>query len=59
MYPLDVANTATCSQGVSPSACDRTLPMYEIWLAMFITNLVMTWAICPFTLFFYEADSDL
>ena len=59
MYPLDVANTKACSNSVSPSSCTSTLPMYDLWLAAFITNLVMVWAVCPFTLFFYEADSDL
>ncbi len=59
MYPLDVANTKACSQGVSPSSCTYTLPMYTLWLAIFIGNLVLVWAIIPFTLFLYEADSDL
>eukprot|EP00798_Chlamydomonas_sp_ICE-L_P025462 gene25462-11121_t len=58
MYPLDVANTAACSQNLSPSSCNFTLPMYQLWLGIFIANLVLVWAIIPFTLFFYEADSD-
>lgn len=55
----DVANKAACSLGVSPSACKYTLPMYQLWLAVFVGNLVLVFAIIPFTLFFYEADSDL
>lgn len=55
----DVANKAACSSGISPSACSYTLPMYTLWQAAFIANLVMVFAFIPFTLFFYEADSDL
>eukprot|EP00195_Chlamydomonas_chlamydogama_P008628 CAMPEP_0202892730 /NCGR_PEP_ID=MMETSP1392-20130828/2430_1 /ASSEMBLY_ACC=CAM_ASM_000868 /TAXON_ID=225041 /ORGANISM="Chlamydomonas chlamydogama, Strain SAG 11-48b" /LENGTH=199 /DNA_ID=CAMNT_0049576793 /DNA_START=160 /DNA_END=756 /DNA_ORIENTATION=+ len=58
MYPLDVANKAACAQDVAVSSCTYTLPMYEMWLAMFIANLVIVWAILPFTVFFYEADSE-
>jgi hypothetical protein len=125
----DIANKAACSSGISPSACKYTMPMYTLWMAAFVGNLVgpehhelhglvlqspsfvwwhagvqpssflvdrvdkrncehcrqhaghclnwsiqhlsilqfpltvvpqvMVFAICPFTLFFYEADSDL
>mmetsp|Transcript_6763 Transcript_6763/g.16842 ORF Transcript_6763/g.16842 Transcript_6763/m.16842 type:complete len:534 (-) Transcript_6763:748-2349(-) len=58
MFPLDVANKAACSQRVMISSCHYTLPMYQLWLAVFITNLVLVFAFIPFTLFFYEADSD-
>lgn len=58
MFPMDVANKAACSTGISPSACTYTLPMYTLWMAVFIMILVMVFAIVPFTLFFYEADSD-
>ena len=58
LFPLDVANTQACAQNVSPSACTYTLPMQSIWYGIFIGNLVLTFIIMPFTLFFYEADSD-
>lgn len=58
MFPLDVANQEACSSGVSPSACTYTLPMETLWNAVFIANLVLVFAIIPFTVFFYEADSD-
>lgn len=58
MFPLDVANTRACSTGVSPSACTLTLPMYTLWQAVFISGLVLAFAIIPFTMFYYEADSD-
>ncbi|MEW5318705.1 MAG: hypothetical protein WDW38_009903 [Sanguina aurantia] len=58
LFPLDVANTDACAQSVSPSSCKYTLPMKQLWWSVFIGNLVLVWAIIPFTLFFYEADSD-
>ena len=59
LYPLDIANVNACSSNFSPSACNYTLPTYQLWLAAFIMMLVLAYAILPFTLFFYEADSDL
>ncbi|KIZ02019.1 hypothetical protein MNEG_5943 [Monoraphidium neglectum] len=58
LFPLDVANRAACSFGVAESACVFTLPMRELWFAIFITNLVMVFFLIPFTMFFWEADSD-
>lgn len=58
MFPLDVANTNACSSSISPSACKYTLPMTQLWYAVFIANLVLVFLILPFTLFFYEGDSD-
>ncbi len=58
LFPLDVANTQACAQDISPSACTYTLPMTQLWYACFIANLVLVFPIIPFTLFFYEADSD-
>ena len=59
MYPLDIANKKACSNGFSPTACTYSLPMYTMWMAAFISILVLSLAVIPFTLFFYEADSDL
>ena len=58
MYPLDIANKKACSLSLSPTACTYTLPMYTMWLAAFISILALSYAVIPFTLFFYEADSD-
>ncbi|KAG2444566.1 hypothetical protein HXX76_001311 [Chlamydomonas incerta] len=58
LFPLDVANTQACAQNISPSACTYTLPMHQLWYAVFISNLVLVFLIIPFTLFFYESDSD-
>ena len=59
MFPLDVANNAACAASISPTSCTYTLPMAALWEAVFISNIVLVFAIIPFTLFFYEADSDL
>lgn len=58
LFPLDVANRAACAFGVAESACVFTLPMRQLWFAVFITNLVLTFFLIPFVMFFWEADSD-
>lgn len=58
MFPLDVANRRACSDNIVESACRLTLPMEKLWFAVFIINLCLVWAIIPFTVFFYEGDSD-
>ncbi|KAF8067363.1 LIMR family protein [Scenedesmus sp. PABB004] len=58
LFPLDVANRAACSSALVESSCVFTLPMRQLWQAVFIANLVMTFFFIPFTLFFYEGDSD-
>lgn len=58
LFPLDVANRAACRFDVVLSACELTLPMKELWYATFITSLVLVWFFIPFTMFFYEGDSD-
>jgi hypothetical protein len=32
--------------------------MQQMWQAAFITNLVLTFFFIPFTMFYYEGDSD-
>jgi LMBR1 domain-containing protein 1 len=59
MFPLDVANRAACNARLAESACTLTLPMKQLWFAVYITNLIFVWLVVPFTLFYYEADSDL
>lgn len=59
MFPLDVANRAACKASLVESSCTLTMDMEALWKAAFIMSLVLVFAIIPFTLFFYEADSDL
>lgn len=59
LFPLDVANRGACDDRILFSDCDLTLPMKEIWYGVYIINVVLVYIITPFTLFYYEADSDL
>lgn len=69
LFPLDVANRAACSSGLlvaadgdgggsGRGACRLTLPMRQLWHAAFFTLLGLAYLVCPFTLFFYEGDSE-
>jgi LMBR1 domain-containing protein 1 len=58
LFPLDVANRAACRAAVVETACTFTLPMKQLWFASFISSLVMVFFLIPFTLFYYEGDSD-
>ena len=58
LFPLDVANRAACAFGIAESACVFTLPMRQLWFGAFIANLVLTFFVVPFVLFFWEADSE-
>jgi LMBR1 domain-containing protein 1 len=58
LYPLDIANAKACASNFSPTACTYTLPTETMWYACFIAILAMSFAVIPFTLFYYEADSD-
>jgi LMBR1 domain-containing protein 1 len=59
LFPLDVANTRACDPQILYSDCEFTLPMRSIWFGIYIVNVVLVYLITPFTLFYYEADSDL
>ena len=59
MFPLDVANRQACSDRILFSDCDLTLPMKEMWYGVYIANIVLVYLVTPFTLFYYEADSEL
>lgn len=58
LFPLDVANRAACNFALVDSACKFALPMQPMWFATFIASLVMVFFLIPFTLFYYEGDSD-
>lgn len=59
MFPLDVANRTACDREILLSDCDLTLPMKEMWYGIYIANIVLVYVVTPFTLFYYEADSEL
>ena len=57
MFPLDVANRRACDEGINN--CDMTLPMKELWYAVYIIMSLMVAFVIPFFIFFYEADYEL
>ena len=59
MFPLDVANRQACEERILFSDCELTLPMKGMWYGVYIANIVLVYLVTPFTLFFYEADSEL
>ena len=58
MFPLDVANRGACASDVPLSSCDVTLPMRDLWFAVYIANAVVVFFLTPFAMFYYEAGSD-
>ncbi len=58
LFPLDVANAASCAADIPLSSCDSQIPMEELWFALYIANSVLVFVVIPFTFFLYEADSD-
>ena len=58
MLPLDVANRNACDQTKLLSACSYTLPMTSLWTYIYIIMIVWVAFVIPFTLFYYEADSE-
>ncbi len=58
MLPADVANTKACQNSVYLMACNYTLPMKQLWYAVYIIITIFVFVICPFAFFYYEADSD-
>lgn len=58
MLPLDRANRAACSEGIVLSACNLTLPMYDLWYWVYMIMVIIIAFVCPFTMFLYEADED-
>lgn len=58
LFPLDVADAESCDLDIALSSCTFTFPMDALWEALYITNVVLVFAIIPFTIFFYEADSE-
>lgn len=58
LFPLDVANVKSCDLDIPWSSCSFTFPMKSLWYAAYIGNIVITFVLVPFALFYYEADSD-
>lgn len=58
MLPLDVGNRAACDDSIVLSACNFTMPMTELWYTVYMSTFCMISFIIPFTMFYYEADSE-
>lgn len=57
-FPIDVTNRKSCSHEIPIDLCQFAIPATEIWYILVITNVVVTWFVIPFTMFYYEADRD-
>ncbi|KAL9315341.1 hypothetical protein ACSQ67_016342 [Phaseolus vulgaris] len=58
MLPADVANRQACRHAIYNGACNLTLPMKELWLAVYILDAVLVFFVIPFAMFYYEGDLD-
>ncbi|XP_078432432.1 LIMR family protein Os06g0128200-like [Wolffia australiana] len=58
MLPADVANRQACRRAIYNGACDLTLPMKDLWLAVYIIDAILVFFIIPFAMFYYEGDQD-
>ncbi|XP_019084407.1 PREDICTED: LIMR family protein At5g01460-like [Camelina sativa] len=58
MLPADVANRHACRHSIYNGACNLTLPMKDLWLAVYIIDAVLVFFVIPFAMFFYEGDQD-
>lgn len=59
LFPLDVGNRNACAQNVSFSDCHFAIPTRQLWYACYGCIGGMVGIIIPFSIFYYEADSDL
>ena len=58
MLPADVANRHACRHALYNGACQLTLPMKQLWLAIYIIDAVLVFFVIPFAMFYYEGDQD-
>jgi LMBR1 domain-containing protein 1 len=58
MLPADIANQHACQSSIYNGACNLTLPMKQLWLAIYILDAILVFFIIPFTIFYYEGDQD-
>ncbi|GMH30030.1 hypothetical protein Nepgr_031873 [Nepenthes gracilis] len=58
MLPADVANRQACRHAIYNGACKLTLPMKDLWLAVYIADAILVFFVIPFAIFYYEGDQD-
>lgn len=47
-----------CLQAGIATNCTLAIPTYGLWYACYITIMIMVAVVIPFTMFYYEADSE-
>lgn len=58
MLPADVANKHACKHSIWNGACNYTLPMKQLWYAVYIIDAVLVFLVIPFAIFYYEGDQE-
>ncbi|XP_043816037.1 LIMR family protein At5g01460 isoform X2 [Manihot esculenta] len=58
MLPADVANRQACRRAIYNGACNLTLPMKDLWIAVYIIDALLVFFVIPFAMFYYEGDQD-
>eukprot|EP00268_Persea_americana_P031431 TRINITY_DN305_c0_g1_i3.p1 TRINITY_DN305_c0_g1~~TRINITY_DN305_c0_g1_i3.p1 ORF type:complete len:511 (-),score=71.35 TRINITY_DN305_c0_g1_i3:425-1957(-) len=58
MLPADVANRQACRRAIYNGACHLTLPMKDLWLAVYVVDAVLVFLVIPFAMFYYEGDQE-
>ncbi|KAK3018029.1 hypothetical protein RJ639_004519 [Escallonia herrerae] len=50
MLPADVANRQACRHAIYNGACNLTLPMKDLWLAVYILDAILVFFVIPFAI---------
>ncbi|BBN12511.1 LMBR1 domain-containing protein 1 [Marchantia polymorpha subsp. ruderalis] len=58
MLPADVANRRACQHAIYNGSCNLTLPMKQLWYAIYCINAILVFVIIPFSIFYYEGDQE-
>ncbi len=58
MFPLDVTNSQVCDLTLPLVDCSTTFPMDILWQVVYIANMVTVFVLVPFSVFYYEGDSE-
>ena len=58
LFPLDIANRESCSSNLAAEYCTFAIPSKLLWYILYIVNASFVFGLIPFTMFYYEADSE-
>ncbi|ERN12270.1 hypothetical protein AMTR_s00034p00237580 [Amborella trichopoda] len=58
MLPTDVANRQACKNSIYNRACNLTIPMKDLWLTIYVVDVILEFFVIPFAMFYYEGDQD-